>query len=135
MVLSTIFMILIIQSTPLANNVQDLIEQIIINIIIVYGQHAYCLHYAYLIMPCTSCSCAYMCAHDMTCKAHALHIIIHQAYVHVWPSAVIAAIYVYKSRHVNECSNVACVGSLQMHNMSTVILYAYDVWYVMLYIH
>ena len=44
MVLSTIFMILIIQSTPLANSVQDLIEQIIINIIIVYGQHAFCLH-------------------------------------------------------------------------------------------
>ena len=45
MVLSTSFMILIIQSTPIANDVQDLIEQIIISIIIVYGQHAFCLHY------------------------------------------------------------------------------------------
>ena len=94
MVLSTIFMILIIQSTPIANDVQDLIEQIIINIIIIYGQHPFCLHYAYLIMPCTSFSCA-PCVHSMQCKTAGTHVCITYIYascMHVLPSAVVAAI-------------------------------------------
>ena len=57
MVLSTVFMILIIQSTPIANDVQDLIGQ---TIIIINHLHAACILsalYIYIIiyiifMPC-----------------------------------------------------------------------------------